>query len=141
MSRTDCYLVTKGCYSDYTVVAVFLDEEEAESYRRDLEETGEDVNDVETVPLGRPDDKVPTRCWYARIDCATGAIRPPRPYDREYKMAPPGARSDTCVVQAWQPSIRRISYVSQDHANKLAVESRQRWLALQDPLREVKPDA
>ena len=140
-----CYLVTSGSYSDYSVNAVFLTREEAEAYRlecieacRRVGEVGEvrwhEWNDVAEMPLGRPSGERLRDQWHARIDLVSGRMLPPRPHLNPKGMAAPSLRSDPCPIRDRRHThlleVDRTSYVSQEHAEKLCVESRQEWLRL-----------
>lgn len=145
------YLVTSGSYSDYGVNAVFLDKAEAEQYAAELNKcAGHDDADVDEWDVGRPQDgKVLRQCWEARIDAKTGAMpaneefapnfpgwmmaSPNAKVDREYDVAHEARCFMNPLSRSWglplQPCIvRRVSFVSQEHANKLAIEARQEIL-------------
>lgn len=139
-----CYLVSCGSYSDYGVVAVFLTREEADEYSRELIESrrrpgeiGEpvfhEVNDVEEMPIGRPDGERLTPTYYAKINLLTGEVTTPTGWHKyPQTMAKPGQMTRDCHrrMRATDVEVERTSYVSQAHAEKLCVESRQEWLRL-----------
>ena len=144
------YVVTSGEYSDYGIQAVFLDKAEAESYHADLQKSSpHDSPRIEEWAVGRPGPEVLKPSWGVRIDVATGRVET---NDQSYSMVPPERDADECQVSRWAAipapwlptlavpafnvrapevhTLYRESYVSQEHAVKLAVESRQRWLRL-----------
>lgn len=130
-----CYLVTEGEYSDYSVVAVFLTRDEAERYVEDYKKTMRHpscLNDIDEMPLGRPTDKVLVSVYHARINFLTGEMMPLHGWvsPATHAWAKPGQRSDAIQVKPRDVEITRTSYVSQEHAEKLCVESRQEWLRL-----------
>ena len=148
------YLVSDGCYSDYSIRGVFSTAELAESYRAVL--AGDDSDSDAAVVEWEVDaeaGKVWRPCFRASINlsaiyhvftgeviCEAGAIYNE---DEGMALATPDARSKSPEalgaphrpVLGKPPSevgpggARRVcSLVSAEHARKLAVEARQAWL-------------
>lgn len=147
------YLVTSGCYSDYGVVGAFSTKELAETFLNGAEDKGYGYR-IEDYDLDNQTECI-RRYWECcilldsstRTDCfiygepgpfLAGAIYNER---SDVRVAPVDVR-----VQEPQPAVStlychfgkdsseqlrciwRCSYVSKEHAQKLAVEARQKWL-------------
>jgi len=148
------YVVTSGEYSDYHIVCVFLDRAAAQKYcehrNRSVNKGGPyDECEVEEYPLNVAGKDVLKQRFEARIDIATGDVTdlPSRGYD----ITPANARTehdcedyqweyagqvlwgeDTTDADGTQIAVDVVSYVSQEHARKLAVEARQAHLRSED---------
>lgn len=139
-----CYLVSSGSYSDYGINAVFLTRDEAEVYRLELIESNRrpdevgtprhEVNDVEEMPLGRPDGKRLTASYHARINLLTGECEPlSNDAYSPFVMVPAGmirSEQQSKFLRADDVATIRTSFVSQEHAEKLCIEARQEWLRM-----------
>jgi hypothetical protein len=144
------YVCTSGEYSDYGVDAVFLSRDEADGFVADRTAAGLGTNGVEEWAVGRPADAtVKTPVWRSTIDLLNGKIE----------------RAKACVLTAaavaqraepsyWEPSkydeslvrdgyCRRHhvvgSFVSPEHADKLAAEFRQEFLRLVGGVGTIQP--
>jgi hypothetical protein len=137
------YIVTQGSYSDYRIAAVHSTRELAEAHVARLTELTDPnepaFGEYEVDEPGSIPEVVPE--YYATIFLATGELfdgHRPRP---DYRW--PGAASRKVAAcggggeRVWvndgsysqQPArIEVTSRVSQEHARKVAVERRQRWL-------------
>jgi hypothetical protein len=129
----EAYLVTKGSYSGYSVVAVFLNKSEAEEYHQLMKKTDSETNDIEVYPIGAPTGQVLKQYWLACIRLADGALIDTYTNgEGHWEWVAEGQEehdiygSDYPLTNGFYPDDMYItSYKSQDHANKLAVEARQ----------------
>lgn len=129
------YLVTSGSYSDYSVDAAFSTEEKADAHVADLKKCGRYDVGVEEYEVDVLAEETPRERFYARIDLDTGFVEVG---SRGYDMARPTARGvrfdpPSMFSSLLNPGAERelvaYSYVSIAHAEKLAVEARQRYRA------------
>lgn len=122
----DIYVATKGEYSDYHIVGVFESAVEAAKH-----------GEVEIFPLNRAPDAVVQKCWVVAVkntiywqihkrkavDVEDFWISKPR--EMEY-VAPLGERGFLVSGCTYEPHLRYetavASFVSPEHAHKLAVE-------------------
>ena len=134
------YAVTEGCYSDYTIVGLFSNKAEAEKCR-DLKNGISNVYDeaqVEVFGDGAWEDmnKVLRTLYSTNLDLSNGSVLKEK---TEVRLAPETDRTPSYGGSGVQTvHIRSLggvpfafgkSYVSKEHAHKLAVEARQEWIA------------
>lgn len=135
------YLVTKGSYSDKMNCAVFSTKELAQEYidkKKDFEEY-EDYNDIEEYEVDDPlaIDLVIKDFWTVTIFIKDGLIlegcgqRNMKRWRLTEKY--PVNRNITANIDTYgnwgnDPFITITSYISLEHAKKLAVEKRQEYL-------------
>jgi hypothetical protein len=125
------YVVTRGEYSDYRIEGIFSTAEKAERRRRVVASTyAVDHVRVEQHELDIPPTRLPSKTVYrSTIDLDTGRM------NEGYPWTPTGGYTGMVErsSEAWAES-KGIGAVccestrSQAHANKLAVEARQKWL-------------
>lgn len=139
------YVVTTGSYSDYSVRGLFLTKEAAEACRAELAK-GQytDPNDVEEYTLDALAGHVTTTSWTVDIDCKGNLHR--QRESTEFGEAG-GSRAEVVTESEgspayanafWQsrpdysymakPYLSVHSWVSQEHADKVAIEQYQRRL-------------
>lgn len=124
------WLLTEGTYSDYSVRAVFTDQVKAEAALAEYKKLSCDEVRLEEWDADVETTEVVRDYWESCIDLATGEIV--RRWENKI-WADPHLR---CVPCPRQELVRGRaltyewwrSYVSQEHADKLAVESRQKFL-------------
>jgi hypothetical protein len=122
MSET-IYVVTEGCYSSYHICAVFSTKEKAQDFINKKKDLYYDAS-IEDYPLDAFDNYVRAQAWKATIHVGDGALK-------EWKDEPVFIEKGTTTGPVKQTSalsgfnITVTSYVSKDHAKKLAVEARQ----------------
>lgn len=136
------YLVTSGSHSDYCVREAFSTREAAERYAASA---GDDFG-VTEMELDTPEGMMHVRrdYWDARINVLTGAIQ--EYANPEYvctEMADPTLRGVPGVVSfrpcgEFYPTATARSYVSREHAAKLAAEARQEFLRAY-PQERIRP--
>ncbi len=119
------YVVTLGCYSDYSINGLFSTPEKARAF---IEKNKIDLccgqRDIEEWELDELVKHTAKTVWFSKIDIDSGDIGSEKSYQ---KSCPPRyTTADTNSVHAWS-----TSSVSQEHARKLAVEKRQEVLRLQ----------
>ena len=137
-----CWLLTKGSYSDYTVIGVYTNYDNAvEAHAEYMKVSPYDLNPLQIMTLNKPVKSALPR-WSAKIELKTGEITPGQVWEfpnDEYSVL-------TSDYPHWKTSYRlsrdhmreyyevnglmeKFSTVysdqSQEHANKLAVEERQ----------------
>lgn len=124
------YLVSAGEYSDYWVAGVFTTEELAKAamqlrpdwvrdeHWNDIVEW--DINDTSHI-IGNGESVIP--CYRARVRLTDGAVT--RGEECGCLMLVIPGSSDSFI---WQSFIDTLSSISMDHAVKIAVEARQKWL-------------
>lgn len=123
------YIVTSGSYSDYSINAVFLDKEQADKYC-DHANLINDSASVEVFDEGWPGEAagmVAKRYYRAVVTVLTGELHS---YSHEfYTWARPEDKSwcmeFDCSADKIPYNIEVLSYVSEEHAKKVAVEKRQ----------------
>ena len=136
------FVVTEGCYSDYTIEAVFSTRKLADMYVQRHQMVSRWTQDwrVEEWPLDAWNKReVPRTVWSVCIDLKSGKITD---RDSQTVLALPRARIPmnlrvTAEVLSNPPRDmkggRHIcvgSLVSVAHAEKLAAEARQKWLRM-----------
>ena len=136
------YAVTEGCYSDYTIVGLFSNKAEAEKCR-DLKNGVSNVyNDahIEVYQDGVWEDmnKVLRTLYSTNLDLDDGSVLRE---ETEVNLAAENARipsygssgTTTLYLRSFGGDGKAFaygkSYVSKEHAHKLAVEARQAWIA------------
>jgi len=131
----EIYVVTKGEYSDYHIVGCFKTRKKAEKIVEQLSQVRGTNASIETYNLDDVDfDNLALRPkWSAVINIDTGNLTEEDPL---YDLVDPNERgvSSTYVcsnyAQGGTEKAISCSYISQKHANKLAVEARQKTLRL-----------
>ncbi len=128
---SELYVVTAGSYSDYGIRAIFMDKSEAEAYHKDLLLVDSDTNDIEVWSEGRPSgQKECRRAYQARIKVYDGHIDSEN-YGSLYEWVDENARTEQSAAEYplengyYPDDLYLKSFVSQEHAEKLAVEARQ----------------
>lgn len=117
----DIYIATEGEYSDYHVLGVFESATDAAKY-----------GEVETFTLNQCPEAVPQKCWVVTVKNA-GIGDPGRVKDFYISEAVkstysviPGTRGLLVPGRTYQPHLRYsteiASFISPEHARKLAVE-------------------
>ena len=128
---TKCYVVSTTDCDDYVIKAIFIDRADAEAYHADLVKTDENPNDIDKWEFGRPDDSIPRESWTVYIFLSTGKEK----FDsliHGFCMASPSTQSSHAESSDYFDIAYATSFVSRDHAHKLAVEKRQEWLRERD---------
>jgi len=119
------YVVTAGDYSGYRIEAIFSAKESAESYIAEGSKVRyADYNGIEEWELDQEAGFVMRPYWgvYLNKDGSmSGDIR------RSQQLADPDARRGE-VGPCGDWGFQGESYVSEEHALKLAAEARQEWL-------------
>ena len=130
------YVVTAGEYSSYHIEAVFSTPEKADEYLAALRKSPRHSDESPTVEVFELDTRTPPQVrthWQSVIDLATGIILEREEVqeraDDEYPTEEGDGPYDVLLrfverATKWYAT----SFKSQDHADKLAVEARQKWL-------------
>lgn len=125
------WYVTTGCYSGYSVVAHFSTEESADKYCGTLTDDNAEVHEA---ILDEQDLTGYVRVYSSQIELRTGELVTKfsdRRRMRSWVLASEAPKGrGHCVLES-ERSPRyafSTSVVSQEHADKLAVEGRQAWL-------------
>jgi len=121
------YIVTSGDYSDYGVDAVFSTKEKADAYVATARANGDfsccvnnpDEWELDAIPL----ESIKSM-WTVNCDLGDGSLD--EPIGPTAEVVSDGSRGDADIFAPWRAVGR--SYVSAEHAKKLAVEARQKWL-------------
>lgn len=136
------YIVSRGEYSDYQIIAVFLSEGDAKAFVGDAQAADQSI-DIEEWDVGIPPGGPMQETFRFAVDIETGnqlttvsqtGFSPDRPqYEQHPKhwseasvshYYPLGAKpGDPC-----RDMIVGASVVSREHALKVATEGRQAWL-------------
>jgi len=133
------YIVTNGTYSDYGIVRIFSDLNKAEAYLESQKKISDDNARIEEWPVDDDTTEIAKRLWRTDINLITGRIEN---YETErYGWATPEQRVGPSTNMSHIPYVTGFvpttvyfeSFVSQEHANKLAVEGRQEFLRRIDP--------
>ena len=120
------YIVFEGAYSDRCSLGVFSTREKAETYIAEAKIT--DDSEIEEHTVDEFDGAVIRDYWVTHLDPTTGEVRDATSW-RGRKMASPTARGMVAPPEWNGPRCVSVySFVSQDHARKLAVEEYQRRL-------------
>jgi len=138
------YIVTIGSYSDYSIDSVFSTVELAETYRSKLEVSGADCPQILEMELDELENisAVVKTVYHCCISLRDGEIWDgcaKQPSDELWRVESKeivkctNQRSDTIYVREQTygygiPKIEVSSFVSLEHARKLAVEARQKWI-------------
>lgn len=133
------FILFEGEYSDRSSVGAFSTREKAEEYVAKNYKAGSwrhEQTDIEEHEIDERAGCVPIDFWVAFIETNTGNARhkdgpdsePARPGDRRCRVGAWG------IDDAW--TIRVSSPVSLEHAQKVAVELRQKWLRMNQEQRE-----
>lgn len=132
------YVLTQGCYSDYSIVGVFSSREKVREYwahRYSESESPLDENDIEEWSIDEWLAASWHDVWYARLNLYDG--RGDAYFKADDKAPASGQEFDVpqnsveVVTFNYGQATRWIyakSVVSAQHAQKLAVEGRQAWL-------------
>jgi hypothetical protein len=126
------YVVTTGCYSDYRIQAVFDDKPMAEAWvaehNKDYDKDDDYAARIEKYPLNEQAGYIRRNLYCCAISLATGDVTHESNF--EGSLASPHARAGEINVYP-NPNCNEAvaeSYVSAEHARKLAVEARQKHL-------------
>lgn len=134
------FVVTQGEYSSYHIVAVFSSKEKAEAFA--LASTDKDsCVDIEKYELDATDeDGFLQPVFWACVEVKTGSLL--HSYQLDAKIKPlRWAQMDAEAIPRGGQGILTVaahSCISQDHANKLALEARQVYLRA--PLTPAPPE-
>lgn len=118
------YLVTQGCYSDYTVRAAFTTREAAEAYVSHLSDgqPSYDSADVEEFPLDAPLEELPGG-WMVQVR-EDGTVR------SSFHSWTLGRPSDPAVRKQYHDGVCFEGHgITQEHARRSAEELRRAVLA------------
>ena len=129
MGKT-AFIVTAGEYSDYRIEGVFSSKPKAEAYVAEFRKERHYDHDISIEEWGIDAEagKVVRTVWNSLIEFQTGEIRHNNPTTA---IADPNQRFIEESPPPWNhPRMIRQSFVSQEHADKLCVESRQKWLRM-----------
>jgi len=133
------YIVTNGTYSDYSIGAVFSDREKAEVYLAEVKKIDDDEAKIEEWPVDEQDEKIARQYWVSFIDPISGEIEHNNPLyfpGPRYQWATPNQKTGRCdnindfpYSTGYIPNqITFTSFISQEHADKLAIEARQEFI-------------
>lgn len=136
------YVVTEGSYSDYTVMAIFSSEEKAIEY---MGGHPEKFNDIETFELDVEPPRVFGQVWCVSLNL-DGSVQQPlwsnelTDVPKEHRQGERGEGRIYPPINKYRGRVTGTSYVSGEHAMKLAVEQRQKalrehpeWFSKDDP--------
>ena len=118
------YVVTSGSYSDYGIETVFSTREAAEAYIAEGEKlTYSDYNKIEEWPVDERAGFIMRPYWLVWMmkDGSTENTR-----ELEALAAPTARSGEVGEIGNW--GFQAESFVSAEHALKLAAEARQEWL-------------
>lgn len=135
------YVVTSGSYSDYGIRGMFSSREDAQVYIDESVKARDYPDDynIEEWVLDQEQGKQSTTVYVTWIRADTGEITN---REEQKRLVRPGERSLPCGAletfkqrmaegSQWKPHNLAVqSTVSQEHADKLAVEARQEYLRL-----------
>jgi hypothetical protein len=125
------YVVTEGSYSDFHVSAIFSSREKAVEYMGGFPDQ---FNGIEEYELDAEPPRVMSRCWHAhlRLDGSLYMPQSDGVEDVEEECRHGERGRGWTTVQNYYPKtlnwFNGKSYVSAEHAMKLAVEQRQKAL-------------
>lgn len=124
---TTVWIVTEGCYSDYHIEGVFSSRELAEAYAQTIK--GGEVNIAEW-DVDAQSKTVWRRAHVVHLSAETGEVVDTCTFDTHVSPATRGWAESRAYGD--DPPSRGVfmaeSYISPEHALKLAVEARQAWL-------------
>lgn len=139
------FVVTNGTYSDFCIKAIFSSRDKAEVYLNEQKKVRDDKAQIQEWILDEFQDMVAKLYWRSEIDPLTGEIFQENEefgFVPRYDLAKPNERERKFGLKYELneeyplPNTGYIghtlsaeSYVSQEHANKLVVEARQKLLA------------
>ena len=144
------YVVTSGQYSDYGIDAIFSTLDKANEYVAFCRKVGQDTNDVDEREVDEPHDRMHHQYWIATVHLPSSDIwdgkvslgrkrrvkgqnvgpffRAGTPERSEHEYDLPNQQN-----RKWFEDRMEVqSFVSQEHARKLAAEARQLFLRLRD---------
>lgn len=132
----EVYCVFQGCYSDRNCVAVFDNKEKAEKYSMAL--NCEDYPDVEEFELNQYTEKITqkkVKCWYATIwlkNISGYFAGVEREHHKQGEMEECErdcivsiSDNERCRIEKNRHYIQVTSFVSAEHAKKVAIEQYQ----------------
>src|SRR5579885_931253 len=129
------YIVTKGQYYDYGIDSVFSKKEEADRYAAELAHTTRELVRVEEWAIDTMAEMVARKCWHVNLDISTGqfclyGFSRGEDYRESTELAKPEQRSGdfNAAGSLHWANVGATSFVSPEHAKKLAVERRQEIL-------------
>lgn len=130
---TTVYVVTSGSYSDYRIKGIFSTRAKAETYISQCRASeacwDKDFNDIVEWLLNHELEE----CEYTRYSCGV-ALDDGSLLERKYSQQIWGLPESKSYIAENVPAYggrgiaRAESHKSQEHAFKLAVEARQKWL-------------
>jgi len=144
MKPTYVFVVSSGCYSDYSIDAIFSTRAQAEEFIREAPKGDYEAVDINEWELDAEQYKKWRTMWICRLDAENGDVA-------EEHMS---AHIEPCTSRTWPhfnqirfrgnqskllPEERYIeafgsSFVGAEHARKLAAEVRQAWLRAGKPM-------
>lgn len=119
------YVVTEGCYSNYHIAAIFSSRWKADAYLAEVISVSNDDASIEEWELDEKSGYYACDSWIADITISTGEIKSSR-WRKELAAPHVRAKEITCIEAG--TILSAISFVSEEHARKLAVEARQAWI-------------
>ena len=130
------YLVFQVCYSDRDCVAVFDNKEQAEQYSKALDDIDySDIEEFELNQITRPITHKKVQCWYAIIWTRdiVGYFGGIQNYHHKQGDLEESENfeivdisyNERCKITKDKYYIQVISYVSAEHAKKVAIEQYQ----------------
>ena len=130
------YLVFRGCYSDRGCVAVFDNKEQAEQYSKALDDIDySDIEEFELNQITRPITHIKVHCWYALIWIKDVVSYFSGIQNYRHKKGDLEENEGFDIVdlsfnernriENGSHYIRVTSFVSKEHAKKIAIEQYQ----------------
>mgnify|MGYP001583581268 CR=1 FL=1 len=133
----EIYVITCGTYSNYGIHCIFSKKKEAEKYFEQFKLTDDSVK-IEVWPLDTEPLQVAKKVWITKIKCLkTGEFIQEEPifvfYNENERVYPSEIHIskysfDVTGKLAYISIPRFYSLVSQERANKLAIEARQDFI-------------
>jgi hypothetical protein len=132
LRETKCFIVTAGSYSDYSIYGVFSSRENAQVYIDARIENGLGFGDTPDIEEWEIDAGLRERShtrWFVGMFLDDGAICEAVKSSEQF-CDPVNAIDGIARVPCYnnRPIVRVQSVDSAEHAMKLAVEARQKWL-------------
>lgn len=119
------YILTDGSYSEYHIVKVFSSKEKAERYIEQYKLVNDDCPRIEDYEVDESDDEFFARqSWQSFIFYPTGELHE---YGGRINL---GKETDKFIYyhSPNNKGVTVLSFISQEHATKLATEKRQEYL-------------
>jgi len=133
MAKQTVYVVTTGCYSDYSIRGVFSSEAKAKRYIVNCKASADcywtDFNDIEKYALDAGLLERSFHCWNCGIALDNGQVLEAVQESTRYGIP----HSKTYVAEDvprynGRGIVRAESHKSAAHSHKIAVEARQKYL-------------